>query len=145
MCIRDSINAEYGEQTMAMARFVISVVAVCLLTPRAEATEELTALVDLYHSAGGTGWRRSDSWLSDTDYCSWYGVVCHNTTEGTGAKIKQFSLYDNLLVGTVPASLGALTRVEYFALSTNKLSGTCLLYTSPSPRDRTRSRMPSSA
>ena len=25
------------------------------------------------------------------------------------------------------------------------LSGTCLLYTSPSPRDRTRSRMPSSA
>ena len=26
-----------------------------------------------------------------------------------------------------------------------KYSGTCLLYTSPSPRDRTRSRMPSSA
>ena len=25
------------------------------------------------------------------------------------------------------------------------LSGACLLYTSPSPRDRTRSRMPSSA
>ena len=27
----------------------------------------------------------------------------------------------------------------------DKLYGTCLLYTSPSPRDRTRSRMPSSA
>ena len=27
----------------------------------------------------------------------------------------------------------------------NKQVGTCLLYTSPSPRDRTRSRMPSSA
>ena len=27
----------------------------------------------------------------------------------------------------------------------NYLSNTCLLYTSPSPRDRTRSRMPSSA
>ena len=26
-----------------------------------------------------------------------------------------------------------------------RLAGTCLLYTSPSPRDRTRSRMPSSA
>ena len=26
-----------------------------------------------------------------------------------------------------------------------RLTGTCLLYTSPSPRDRTRSRMPSSA
>ena len=28
---------------------------------------------------------------------------------------------------------------------TNSLDQTCLLYTSPSPRDRTRSRMPSSA
>ena len=28
---------------------------------------------------------------------------------------------------------------------TDNVSGTCLLYTSPSPRDRTRSRMPSSA
>ena len=28
---------------------------------------------------------------------------------------------------------------------TDALMGTCLLYTSPSPRDRTRSRMPSSA
>ena len=28
---------------------------------------------------------------------------------------------------------------------TNDLHGSCLLYTSPSPRDRTRSRMPSSA
>ena len=32
----------------------------------------------------------------------------------------------------------------YQAIAVNK-SGTCLLYTSPSPRDRTRSRMPSSA
>ena len=28
---------------------------------------------------------------------------------------------------------------------TRKVDNTCLLYTSPSPRDRTRSRMPSSA
>ena len=30
-------------------------------------------------------------------------------------------------------------------ISDNNLFGACLLYTSPSPRDRTRSRMPSSA
>ena len=36
---------------------------------------------------------------------------------------------------------GILPTEESFALS----GGTCLLYTSPSPRDRTRSRMPSSA
>ena len=35
-------------------------------------------------------------------------------------------------------------EVESFESSTSELD-TCLLYTSPSPRDRTRSRMPSSA
>ena len=36
-------------------------------------------------------------------------------------------------------------EVTHFQALTTALSGTCLLYTSPSPRDRTRSRMPSSA
>ena len=36
-----------------------------------------------------------------------------------------------------------MSMVEIASLSENL--GTCLLYTSPSPRDRTRSRMPSSA
>ena len=39
--------------------------------------------------------------------------------------------------------LGHLTRPEMIAVLGQP--GTCLLYTSPSPRDRTRSRMPSSA
>ena len=37
---------------------------------------------------------------------------------------------------------GLAAREEW---QTTDLKGTCLLYTSPSPRDRTRSRMPSSA
>ena len=49
----------------------------------------------------------------------------------------------------VPALL--LSGIQpIYVLGTNKLQGSmgtgiCLLYTSPSPRDRTRSRMPSSA
>jgi len=35
--------------------------------------------------------------------------------------------------------------VTGFSMEKLKKNGTCLLYTSPSPRDRTRSRMPSSA
>ena len=42
---------------------------------------------------------------------------------------------------------GLTTEAEWQAISAyaNKLFERCLLYTSPSPRDRTRSRMPSSA
>ena len=38
-----------------------------------------------------------------------------------------------------------ITKIEYFDKSGDISVNTCLLYTSPSPRDRTRSRMPSSA
>ena len=37
------------------------------------------------------------------------------------------------------------TRINATTAAANFNSYTCLLYTSPSPRDRTRSRMPSSA
>ena len=38
----------------------------------------------------------------------------------------------------------ACCAIEFMAASASRYD-TCLLYTSPSPRDRTRSRMPSSA
>ena len=41
--------------------------------------------------------------------------------------------------------LTLLTIEELMVLNTHRLLKPCLLYTSPSPRDRTRSRMPSSA
>ena len=40
---------------------------------------------------------------------------------------------------------GAQSSTSYIAASTDTLKYTCLLYTSPSPRDRQKSRMPSSA
>ena len=40
---------------------------------------------------------------------------------------------------------GKLVGINTASLNGNGASGICLLYTSPSPRDRTRSRMPSSA
>ena len=49
--------------------------------------------------------------------------------------------YDHYWDGEVAVSTPS-TRRYYLAQS---LSRVCLLYTSPSPRDRTRSRMPSSA
>ena len=43
-----------------------------------------------------------------------------------------------------PTASGLLSYYNSNTDSTNTIDG-CLLYTSPSPRDRTRSRMPSSA
>ena len=45
----------------------------------------------------------------------------------------------------VSASDGQLNVDQQVVIDVQDLPETCLLYTSPSPRDRTRSRMPSSA
>ena len=55
-----------------------------------------------------------------------------------------FVFVANWLGALVPWKLIHLEEGE-LAAPTNDINTTCLLYTSPSPRDRTRSRMPSSA
>ena len=47
--------------------------------------------------------------------------------------------YDVVIVGAGPSGLSTAIKLRQIS------EATCLLYTSPSPRDRTRSRMPSSA
>ena len=44
----------------------------------------------------------------------------------------------------VAKSIGELSKVK-FEIEEDDIGGSCLLYTSPSPRDATLSRMPSSA
>ena len=49
------------------------------------------------------------------------------------------------LIGTVPKEKDPLMSAGFDSSSSNDLVKNCLLYTSPSPRDATLSRMPSSA
>ena len=57
------------------------------------------------------------------------------------------TLSDNLIAGAgmMSEDLAGKSRVLDFDEQESARGITCLLYTSPSPRDRTRSRMPSSA
>ena len=59
------------------------------------------------------------------------------SAEAIGAIAKSFPIYFTIIA--VGVGIGAATN----AMIGNSIG--CLLYTSPSPRDRTRSRMPSSA
>ena len=66
---------------------------------------------------------------------------CKNLYKGACVKIKN-SQKTFQVVGINPESKVCWIREWPFALEVNK---TCLLYTTPSPRDSFRSRMPSSA
>ena len=65
----------------------------------------------------------------------------------TELKIKLSNLNHNIDVikEYTNADIQAVVKANSYGLSASEVAKTCLLYTSPSPRDRTRSRMPSSA
>ena len=62
----------------------------------------------------------------------------------TKSRLRMVSLYQ--VAGSVGGIVvGTGNKVEDYGVGFYTKYGDCLLYTSPSPRDRTRSRMPSSA
>ena len=55
------------------------------------------------------------------------------------------TVYQRVLTIANKEQRGYITPQEFNILANQAQMDICLLYTSPSPRDRTRSRMPSSA
>ena len=87
--------------------------------------------------------------------CVWGLALAHRRQQGQNS-LRSWELQQRvvaLMRGLMRSMMRQAAKVERFKESLNPLdalhakydSCTCLLYTSPSPRDRTRSRMPSSA
>ena len=74
-------------------------------------------------------------------YCFWTGEKQLGATEGVLNTEAGFMNGREVVKVTYDASEVAVKELDTYA----KRNNFCLLYTSPSPRDRTRSRMPSSA
>ena len=71
-------------------------------------------------------------------------VVCFDRIIGKGYNQCE-SLNDPTAHAEILAITAAANTLDNWSLNECTIYVTCLLYTSPSPRDRTRSRMPSSA
>ena len=76
------------------------------------------ALVKLYETAGGIGWRNAANWLTDAPVSRWYGV-----TADAAGNITSVDLRGNGLAGTIPAELGVLADLERLDLRDNRLTG----------------------
>ncbi len=87
---------------------------------------ELQALVDLYNASGGPAWTSITDWAttrnaSPTPVCSSASgsIVC----DATGAHVIAINLYNNNLIGTLPASLLNLSQLQMLQVGYNQLSG----------------------
>lgn len=78
---------------------------------------EYQALVALYNETGGTEWKDSSGWLSDSTPCNWLGVTCNKGT------ITELDLHENGLSGSVPREISLLTNLSVLNLEFNQFSG----------------------
>jgi Leucine-rich repeat (LRR) protein len=103
-------------------------------------TEETAALVDLYENTTGPGWRWHEPFttfgypwnISATgsvvgNPCAldqpWQGINCTSSCDVSPCNIHQLQLDRHQLIGSLPASLGALSMLQNLSLSTNYLQG----------------------
>ena len=102
-------------RTRAVALKSVLCCAMMLLaapTHAAIPSSERSVLLSLYSSAGGGGWSDNSGWngASGTE-CSWNGIVC----DAGQTHVVAIALGSNNLVGTLPASLSALTALQSLA------------------------------
>ena len=85
--------------------------------------------------------RHQNFWNGDNTWNKIYDEALHRLDENGYLVITSYFDREHQLALDAIQNLGA----ELVLTERNSQSRSCLLYTSPSPRDRTRSRMPSSA
>ena len=87
--------------------------------------------------------------LNNEDSVKLYGASRTDSGVHALGQVAHFDLNTNLsendLKKAINARLEKEIRISDVRIVDNDFHSSCLLYTSPSPRDRTRSRMPSSA
>lgn len=78
---------------------------------------EYQALVTFYTETGGSNWKNSDGWLTDTTPCNWFGVTCDR------GSVTQLTLPDNNLSGSIPPEFGNLRKLDLVDLYHNLFDG----------------------
>ena len=118
---RHTYSAELVKRKVGYRRYTATIGVLLMdgtLIDRAVVDSEFRTEKDLYDRVGGGA-----------------GPGGVKAVAPTGAEFVQFTLPEGTLEASILGERLTVVRPD----------GTCLLYTSPSPRDRTRSRMPSSA
>lgn len=79
--------------------------------------QDSLALVDLYNSTNGTGWKIKTNWLSKQPVNTWYGLNV------VGGRVNVLTLQNNALRGSLPVSFGDLTQLIIIHFEQDSIMG----------------------
>ena len=92
--------------------------ATASVTVTVTVASERRALVTLYEALGGSGWKRSNNWLTDAPLGDWHGITVDND-----GHVTKLNLSGNDLTGPIPPEIGNLTRLTQLILPWTGLTG----------------------
>ena len=81
--------------------------------------------------------------MEEKKYLKWYNKIGYGSGDIAGNVV--YAFLTSFMMVYLTDSVGLAAGVVGTLIAVSKLFDGCLLYTSPSPRDRQKSRMPSSA
>ena len=79
--------------------------------------QDSLALVDLYNSTNGSGWKNHADWLTTAPLAFWYGVT------QTKGRVRKLDVSYNDLNGTLPSSIADIGFLNVLYLNSNSITG----------------------
>lgn len=67
--------------------------------------DDRSVLVEIYIQLEGEKWIRSDNWMTDDNFCEWYGVECWDNGDSKDGRVRKILLPNNSLRGNVPETI----------------------------------------
>lgn len=82
-----------------------------------ENLSERAILERLYNRCGGVGWHNQNNWLTDGNFCTWYGITCDASNS-----VQDIVLGANQLIGFLPTELYQLPKLEKISVYSNSVA-----------------------
>ena len=75
------------------------------------------------HTPTDSVWTNSNGWMTESGYCSWYGIECVSKDSNGNGPILKLDLHENDLHGNIPREVFALSSLDTLDLSANSIGG----------------------
>ena len=108
----DDLN-NFNDNNVTMPSLEPTAVPSVSSMPTTVAGRRMRALGDFYDKTNGLFWKDNTRWMTDTDYCTWHGILCADNQQNStfSSAIDRLNLRNNGIVGNITVFGTFLSRL----------------------------------